>query len=51
MDRTFLRWLLLIAAVIFGVLWLLTAIGGTLTAPAWAGPVAFLCLWAAAAMP
>jgi hypothetical protein len=50
-DRAFLRWLLLVAAVIFGVLWLLTAAGGTVTAPPWVPAAGFLCLWAAAAMP
>lgn len=51
MDREFLRWLLLIIALLCGVVWLLTAVGSGFSGPGWVPPAGFLALALAVAMP
>lgn len=50
-ERGLIRWALIIAAIVFGALWLLGAIATGFTAPAWVPPAGFLCLAVAVALP
>lgn len=51
LDRAFLRWVCIVAAVLFALLWLLTAVGSGFTAPDWTGPAGLLALAIAVALP
>ena len=44
MDKRLLQWLALIAALVFGFIWLLTATKVIGSSPAWMPPTALLCL-------
>jgi hypothetical protein len=51
LDRRFFRWVCIIAAALFALLWLLTEAGSGFTAPAWVGPAGLLAVVIAVAMP
>jgi len=50
-DRGLLRWVLIIAAIVFGVLWFLSAVASGFSIPGWVPSTGFLCLVVAVAMP
>lgn len=51
MDRTLIRWLLIIAALIFAVIWFLSGIDVIHGIAGWIPPLSVLCLGVAVAMP
>ena len=51
LDRGFLRWACIVAALLLAVVWLLTVTGSGFTGPAWTGPAALLALALAVALP
>ena len=50
-DRGLIRWVLIIAALVFGALWFLATVASGFSIPDWVPPTGFLCLVVAVAMP
>lgn len=50
-DRGLLRWVLIIAALVFGALWFLATVASGVSIPDWVPPTGFLCLAVAVTMP
>lgn len=50
-DRGLIRWLLIIAALIFGALWFMATVASEFSVPDWVPPTGFLCLAVAVALP
>ena len=50
-DRGLIRWLLIVAALVFGALWFLSVVATGFTIPHWVPPTGFLCLVVAVALP
>lgn len=46
-----LRWVLIIAALVFGALWFISVVASGFTIPDWVPATGFLCLVVAVAMP
>ena len=51
LDRAFFRWVCIVAAILFALLWLLTAVGSGFSAPEWVGPAGLLACVIAVALP
>jgi hypothetical protein len=51
LDRGFFRWVCIVAAALFALLWLLTEVGSGFSAPGWVGPAGLLAIVIAVAMP
>lgn len=51
MDRGLIRWVLVVAALVFGALWFMSAVASGFTVPDWVPPAGFLCLAVAVALP
>jgi hypothetical protein len=51
LDRGFFRWVCIVAAALFALVWLLTEAGSGFSAPGWTGPAGLLALVIAVAMP
>jgi len=50
-DRGLIRWVLIIAALVFGALWFLATVASGFSVPGWVPPTGLLCLVVAVAMP
>jgi hypothetical protein len=50
-DRNLLRWVLIVAALVFGALWFISVVASGFTIPDWVPPTGLLCLAVAVAMP
>lgn len=50
-DRGLIRWILIIAALVFGSLWFMSVIATGFSIPDWVPPTGFLCLAVAVALP
>ena len=46
-----LRWVLIVAALVFGALWFLATVASGFSIPDWVPPTGFLCLVVAVAIP
>jgi hypothetical protein len=50
-DRNLIRWILIIAAIVFGVIWFIHVVATGFSMPDWVPPTGFLCLAVAVALP
>ena len=50
-DRNLIRWLLVIAAIVFGALWFMANVASGFTIPHWVPPTGFICLAVSVALP
>jgi hypothetical protein len=50
-DRGLIKWVLVLAAVVFAALWLVSALDSSYSQPSWGPPVGVLCLAVAVALP